>query len=226
MLHRLSELQGIPVQATDGIAGIVRDLYFDPDSWTVQYVAANTGIGPHGRLVLVPVANVLGVYLYGLVGNGIAVNLTKKQIERGLTADTHPLISGLRKSLIFNNAQRVVRRVMHAGRQSPSVTTTDHHAEQPKLLNADAISCYGIDALDGEIGHVKDIMVDDNTWLIHFILISTRKWWPGKSLLIGVDHIHDVDEAESKVHLNMIRDAVRNAMKYDPYRPPYLPSRT
>ena len=44
MLHKLSELQGIPVQATNGVAGIVKDLYFDPHCWTVQYVAADTGI--------------------------------------------------------------------------------------------------------------------------------------------------------------------------------------
>jgi sporulation protein YlmC with PRC-barrel domain len=224
MLHKLSELQGIPVQATDGVAGIVKDVYFDPDSWTVKYIAADTGAAPHGRLVLISTANVLGVYLYGLVGNGVVVNLKKNQIRKSPHVDTHPLISQLRKFLVLYNARRLVQKVTPAEKPSLSQTLAGQMPEESKLLNAEAISCYEIDAEDGEIGHVKDLLIDDNTWLIHFILVNPQKWRPGKSVLVGVDHVHDIDEENAKVHLNIVRDGVINAMAYDPNIPTYLSS--
>ena len=158
------------------------------------------------------------------MGNGIAVHLTKRQIRECPYVNTHALISRLRKILVLSNAQRFVRGVVPAEKHSSSLTMTNQCSGEPKLLNADAISCYIIDAQDRDIGHVKDLMIDDRTWLIHFILVKTRKWWPGNSMLIGVDHVHDVDEANSRVHLNMVQDGIRNAMQFDPNMPPYLSS--
>jgi hypothetical protein len=37
-----------------------------------------------------------------------------------------------------------------------------------------------IQAADGEIGHVEDFIIDDETWAIRYLAIDTRNWWPGK----------------------------------------------
>ena len=38
---------------------------------------------------------------------------------------------------------------------------------------------------DGEIGHVEDFIIDDETWAIRYLIIDTRNWWPGKKVLIS-----------------------------------------
>ena len=51
-VERLRRLGGGAVLAPDGNVGVVRDFYFDDDTWTVRYVVVKTGKWLHGRLVV------------------------------------------------------------------------------------------------------------------------------------------------------------------------------
>ena len=55
---------------------------------------------------------------------------------------------------------------------------------------------YHIQATDGEIGHVEDFFVDDETWAICYLIIDTRNWWPGKKILISPKWIERVSWPE------------------------------
>jgi transposase len=48
-----------------------------------------------------------------------------------------------------------------------------------------AVTGYHINALDGEIGHDKDMLVEDADWSIHYLVVDTTNWWPGKKVLIS-----------------------------------------
>ncbi|MBD3266916.1 PRC-barrel domain containing protein, partial [bacterium] len=43
---------------------------------------------------------------------------------------------------------------------------------------------YKIEALDGEIGTVKDFLFDDATWDIRYMVADTGKWLPGRKVLL------------------------------------------
>lgn len=44
---------------------------------------------------------------------------------------------------------------------------------------------YAMQAEDGEIGHVKDVLVDDKTWAVRYLVVDTEKWWGGKAVLVS-----------------------------------------
>lgn len=52
------------------------------------------------------------------------------------------------------------------------------------LLFSDIIS-QSIRAQDGEIGKVKDVLFDDRTWRVRYLVIDTAKWLPGKKVIIA-----------------------------------------
>ena len=52
MLRRLEEMLGAELVATDGSIGTLHDVFIDDETWTVRYVAVDTGLWL-GRLVLV-----------------------------------------------------------------------------------------------------------------------------------------------------------------------------
>ena len=54
------------------------------------------------------------------------------------------------------------------------------------------IGC-GIEARDGAIGSVADLVVDDETWEITDVLVDSREWLPGKLLLISPQVIERID---------------------------------
>ena len=66
------------------------------------------------------------------------------------------------------------------------------------LQTATAVMGYAIRAEDGEIGHVKDILVDDKAWAIRYLVVDTEHWWAGRTVLVSPGWLTRVAWDESK----------------------------
>ena len=51
------------------------------------------------------------------------------------------------------------------------------------LRSSHAVTGYHLQALDGEIGHVEDFVIDDETWAIHYLVVGTITGGRGKRSL-------------------------------------------
>jgi len=76
------------------------------------------------------------------------------------------------------------------------------------------LSGYDIQASDGEIGHVEDFIIDDETWAIRYLVIDTQNWLPGKKVLISPQWIERVSWDLSTVFVNLSRDAIKQSPEY------------
>ena len=76
------------------------------------------------------------------------------------------------------------------------------------------LSGYRIHATDGDIGHVEDFLIDDETWAIRYLVIDTRNWWPGKKVLVSPHWIDRVSWRDSAVFINLSREAIKRAPEY------------
>ena len=83
-------------------------------------------------------------------------------------------------------------------------------AEAPLRSSAEVIGC-GIEARDGVIGSVADLVVDDETWEITDVLVDSRRWLPGKLLLISPEVIERIDWPEKTLHLRLAREDILRA---------------
>ena len=90
----------------------------------------------------------------------------------------------------------------------------DGKAWDPHLRSTDDVSGHNIQAADGEIGHVEDFIVDDETWAIRYLIVDTRNWWPGKKVLISPKWIERVSWSESKVFVNLTRETIKQSPEY------------
>ena len=82
---------------------------------------------------------------------------------------------------------------------------------KPNLRSsAEVIGC-GMEARDGTIGEVADLVIDDETWAITDVLVDSRQWLPGRVLLISPDVIERIDWPEKKVHLRLAREDILQA---------------
>jgi hypothetical protein len=73
-----------------------------------------------------------------------------------------------------------------------------------------------IHAADGDIGHVENLIVDDNKWDIRYMIVATGKWWPAKHVLLAPYAVRQVDWLARRVALNVTRDKVRSSPPWDP----------
>ncbi len=66
------------------------------------------------------------------------------------------------------------------------------------LQAATAVMGYAVQTKDGEIGHVKDVLVDDQAWAIRYLLVDTENRWAGKKVLVSPAWLTHVTWGASK----------------------------
>jgi sporulation protein YlmC with PRC-barrel domain len=76
--------------------------------------------------------------------------------------------------------------------------------------SAEMIGC-GIEATDGAVGRVADLVIDDETWEITNVLVDSRRWLPGKLLLISPQVIARIDWPRKTLHLRLARGDILQA---------------
>jgi hypothetical protein len=100
-------------------------------------------------------------------------------------------------------------------RREERVYDTQRGDNDPHLRSIAAVSGYHFHALDGEIGHVEDFFVEDADWSIHYLLVDTKNWWPGKKVLISPRSAQTIDWSKKLVNLNVDRQRVKASPAYD-----------
>ncbi len=221
MLIKIKKLQGYKLDSQDGEIGKVQQFYFDDRHWAIRYLVADTGTWLMDRLVLISPYALVSV---NKKDQNIILNLTKKQIE-----DSPPLDSDKPVSRQFEeNYYGYYGWPMYWYGSSmwgayPSIvresekwekTTQSEKAWDTHLRSSKAVTGYHIQANDGEIGHVDDFIIDDETWAIRYLIIDTINWWPGKKVLISPRWIENVSWEESKVFINLPRETIKQSPEY------------
>ena len=88
--------------------------------------------------------------------------------------------------------------------------------KNPHLRSSSEITGYDIQATNGAIGHVEDLVVDDETWTVRYIEVDTRNWLPGKKVLLQMMRIDHISWADRSVAVMLARQAIESAPAYDP----------
>lgn len=220
MLHKVKTLKGYSLESLDGEIGAVKEFYFDDKQWTIRYLVADTGNWLTGRHVLIsPHALVEAIK----EERHISVNLTKKQIEDSPSLDSDKPISRQFEEAYngyfewpayWGGPYGAYPYAVVRDRQKMSDNNQGEKEWDPHLRSTLEVSSYHIQALDGEIGHVDDFVIDDETWAIRYLIIDTRNWWPGKKVLVSTQWIERVSWNESKVFVNLTREAIKQAPEY------------
>jgi hypothetical protein len=221
MLNNATELLGHKLDSLDGEIGKVKDFYFDDRHWTIRYLVADTGGWLSDRQVLISP--------YALVAmnkeeKNIAIDLTKKQIEDSPTLDSNKPVSHQFEQAYYGHYlyPRYWGGPCRWGphpypmRDREQWEKSIHRAKSwdPHLRSTYAVTGHHIQALDGEVGHVEDFIIDDETWAIRYLVVDTHNWWPGKKVLVSPQWIERVSWGERKVFVNLSREAIKQSPEY------------
>jgi sporulation protein YlmC with PRC-barrel domain len=222
MLSKAKTLQGYSLQNTDAeTIGKVKEFYFDDRHWAIRYLVADTGNWLTGRQVLIsPYA------LVAINGNhqNIVAALSKKQIEDSPSLDSDKPVSrqfeesyyGYYGWPMYWSGPNMWGSYPYIERNREKWRKSNHgeKAWDPHLRSTQAVGGYHIQALDGEIGHVEDFVIDDETWAIRYLVVGTRNWWPGRKVLVSPQWIERVSWNESKVFVNLDRETIKQSPEY------------
>jgi uncharacterized protein YrrD len=221
MLNKVKTITGYRLDGFDGEIGRVNEFYFDDRYWAIRYLVADTGNWLTGRQVLISPHALVAV---NKKEHHIEINLTKKQIEASPSLDSDKPVSrqfeeayhGYYEWPIYWSGPYLWGAYPYIERDREKLKKTTHgeKAWDPHLRSTHEVTGYHIQAADGEIGHVADFIIDDETWAIRYLIIDTRNWWPGKQVLVSPKWIERVSWSESKVFVNLSRESIKQSPEY------------
>jgi uncharacterized protein YrrD len=84
----------------------------------------------------------------------------------------------------------------------------------PHLRSIKEVTGYHIKAKDGEIGHIEDFIVDDQTWKIRYMVVNTRNWLTDKKVPIAPQWIEKVSWINRGVHVKLTQEVVKNSPEF------------
>jgi hypothetical protein len=221
MLINSKALNGYRLDSIDGEIGAAKEFYFDDQHWTIRYLVADTGSWLTGRTVLISPYALLGV---NKAEHIISINLTKKQIE-----DSPPLSRDKPVSRQFEESYYGYygwpeywggpyswgpTPYIERDRERWNDRARNDKPWDPHLRSTRDVTDHHVEASDGEIGHVEDFIIDDETWTIRYLVVGTRNWWPGKKVLVSPRWIDRVSWTDSKVFTALSRESIKRSPEY------------
>jgi sporulation protein YlmC with PRC-barrel domain len=226
MLSNASRINGYAIAASDGRLGTVSDFLFDDATWLVRWLVVETGTWLSGRKVLLP-SSALGHP--DPMRQEFSVRLTKQQVEDSPNIDTDRPVSRQMETNVYDyygwspywgtgfymGGAVAASPFLGSKPGAADIADTRRSDGDPHLRSIQAVTGYHIHASDGEIGHVEDFLVEDTDWSIHYLVVDTKNWWPGKKVLISPRSAREIDWADRLVNLNVDRQRVKDSPAYD-----------
>ena len=222
MLRSVNKIKCLSLLAEDGEIGSCKDFLFDDRAWVVRYLVADTGKWLPGRKVLISPTSLATPDGEAKLLN---VKLTKKQIEKSPGLESDAPVS--RQYEIAYHAffgmphywsdpvapLPMIDPVPIAGDKTVEIEASPN-SNEAHLRSAEEVVGYSIQATDGELGHVADFILDDETWNISYLIIDTGNWLPGKKFLVSPALLGAVDWLQNLVSVHMTREQLKKNPEY------------
>lgn len=230
---KLNRLTGYHLKALDGDFGKLVALYFDDKNWIVRYFVARSTEWLVGRKLLIVPTLITDIDPKDKI---IDVDLTLQQVENSPLLEAREI--GDEEYISLNYEQEIYRyyrllpywhsepAIIPMGDSSNSnsnpnpneiklVETSESFAHRP-LHSSEELKNFGLHATDGNIGHIADLIIEEESWRIRYLEINTHHWLPGKHVLLAPAWIKKIDWQNKTVLVDLDCNAIKTAPDYEP----------
>ena len=226
MLRSVRTLEHYSVFATDGEVGKIVNFLFDDQRWALRYLVVDTGGFLNRHEVLISPISFSEVEW---PTQKFHLTLTKEKVRNSPSVDTQKPVSRQHEEA-FNHYYAYPNYWMYpdvwSAGAAPSLAAGEAWSEPPSsnsspsgdihLRSAKEIRGYNIQATDDSIGHIDDLIVDDDDWEIRYLVIDTSNWWFGTKVLVAPQWAKEISWEERNVYIGMSRQAIKDSPEWDP----------
>lgn len=224
MFRSIKVLTEYTVLVKDGDIGKTLEFLFDDKTWIIRYLVVDTDNWlPRRKVLISPVA-------FSQPDQRLRqfpVKLTKEQVKNSPDIEVDKPISRQHQTQL-NKYYAWPHYWTKNGDYppslfSPSISETEHELSpvqeekgDPDLRSTEEVFDYYVQALDGEVGHVEDFIVDDVLWMIRYVVIEMEDWLSDRKILIPSSQIRKVECPEKRIYLDLFQEQVRHSSEYKP----------
>ncbi len=218
VLRKLDKLRKYNLHTSDADFGKLEQIYFDDRHWQIHYFVVRTGSWLLGRVTLILPRSVAAV---DDTSKHIDLALTREQVEHSPPYNTKLPVSRHYEQQYFQyygyEPYWVGDPLYGSAPQNP--VNTEGLLSEPEnshLRSSQEVRGYTLHARDGTIGQVEDFIVGDPDWALAYLEVDTRKWLPGKHVLVAPAWINQVVWEKREVVVDLSRDTIVSAPAYGP----------
>jgi hypothetical protein len=236
MLQVLSPLKGFAIEASDGRVGTVADFLFDDSTWKVRWIVVDCGTWLSDRKVLIHPS---AITFQALEEERLQVNLTKAQVEGSPELAHDEPVSQQMEGRLYTyygwdpywggSLMGTLPGAMSSPMMSPPYfenfappkTAPDVDMIEkgdPHLRSFVEMIGYHLHAMDGEIGHFENFVIDGAGWSVAYFIVDTSNWWFGKRVLMSPIAAKTINWFERQIDLDVTREQVKDSPPWDPLK--------
>ncbi len=216
MLIGLRNFFHFRIMAQDGEIGRVAGFHFDDQQWNIRYLVVETG-GWLGRRVLLSPSSVLRS---NRTLQTLSLTLDRNQVRDSPSVEAAEIPISRQKEREYHDYYRWPYYWTGAGvfgtpvpfpALMPSVQAEARELIDPHLAATDDVAGYKIHASDGSFGSLDDLVVNDRDWRIQYLVIDTRRWLPGKNVLLQPEHVRSVDWDKREIQADLTSEEIKKS---------------
>ncbi|HVJ50821.1 MAG TPA: PRC-barrel domain-containing protein [Aliidongia sp.] len=87
------------------------------------------------------------------------------------------------------------------------------------LWDASSLQGYAIEATDGDIGTVSDLLFEDIGWVVRWLVVDTGHWLTGRKVLLPLSVLGQPDRALRSFPVKLTRQQVKDGPDVDTAQP-------
>ncbi|MQA29204.1 MAG: hypothetical protein GEU82_05100 [Luteitalea sp.] len=114
--------------------------------------------------------------------------------------------------LVANIGQREIRDSAEVGGDADLRPTRPASGQ---TRNTDQLMGFHLKATDGDIGHVDDLLIDEASWRICYLVVDTSNWIGGKWVAVVPSVLRSIDWTDRTIEVAITRDEVKRSPEMD-----------
>ncbi len=222
MKRSLKELLGYTLEIKDGNKGKTKDFLFDEKTWIIRYMEADFGNWLESKRVLIP-----RVFLKPPIWEDrlFPVDISQSDIEKCPDIEDKLTVSRqyeeemhkhYQTNPYWGGAVAASRGLLFPPRPIGIPKKAVAEDESKSILRSfNQVEGYHIQAINGKLGHIDDIIIDDTDWQIVYLIVDTKNWLPwSKKVVISADWMDDISYLKKEIKIRLKIETIKNAPEY------------
>jgi len=226
MKRSIKDLKDYTLNAKDGTEGKVKDFLFDEEAWIIRYLHGDFGSWLKSKKILIPRV-FLGEPEWQ--EENFPVEITRDMIEKGPDIDEHMPVSREYEAELmkYYNLDPYWPYTYSApaggGLFFPPRPLTvppksvDEDELKSNLRSYKEVKGYHIRTKEEKLGHVDDLIIDDEDWQIVYMVVEFTSWLPmSKKVLISIEWLEEISYVDNEIKISMTPEKLKKAPQYNP----------
>lgn len=209
------------VLAQDGEVGFTTDVLFDDHAWTVRYLTLQNedGLDSHQTLITPQAVSELDRQARALYVAG-----DSESVRQAPRLEANLPVAAQQEAAYFEYLGAAPYWSADPAEPVPAHELLPAEAAipasgDPHLRSAQEVSGYDIETTDGFKGHVEDLLLDDESWRVRYLVVDPRDWLPAKKVLLPLPAVSEIRWGPQQVSVNVAASELKEAPIWEPEAP-------